>query len=191
MSAFELTVQGELGAKIRASVGGWEIESMTRGGGLCAAFIEKDVRPGIGDKINTIDGEDVSSLAPAAALDIIRNVLDGGGEVVLGFNRHYSGIILNPIDTHMPTNHKWNLITGLDQLSRRHRRSRDAVREKLYTTSGPRPSPTVDRSMQNLRDIDAQVEVWMREDMVVIHRVIYGEGEIDELIYNINMTHFR
>ena len=180
MANFELTVhEKNLNVKIRSSGNGLgiEIASMTRDGALHKAFLEKNERPGIGDKLIAVNGQDVSSLTSGKVLDILSAALNGTEDVVLGITRHHSGILLNPIDALAPKNHEWNMIKGREQMGSRHRCSRNAVREKLFTNRfGPIHNALRSRHIQNLRDIDAQVEVWRLEDTAFVRGVIFGEG---------------
>jgi len=179
MATFELTIaEKQLNAKIRESVnGGGEVDSLTYDGALHKAYLEKNIPPGIGDKLVTVNGEDVSSLMPDEVLGILRLELNGTEDVVLGITRHHSGILLNPIDARKPMNHEWNIIKGREQLGYLHRCSRNAVREKLLTIGSGKPilNALGSRHIQSLHDMDDQVEVWRLEDMAVIHGVIFGE----------------
>ena len=178
MATFEFTVQGNnLNVKIRPSVGGGvAVGSMARGGALHKAYLEKNIRPGIGDKLVAVNGQDVSSLMPDEVLGILWLELNGTEDVVLGITRHHSGILLNPIDARAPKNHEWNMIKGREQIGSLHRCSRNAVREKLFTNRfGPIHNALGSRHIQNLRDIDHQVEVWLLEDTAVVRGVIFGE----------------
>tara|TARA_B110000977_G_C10977862_1_gene454915 strand:- start:24 stop:638 length:615 start_codon:yes stop_codon:yes gene_type:complete len=178
MATFEFTIQEKnLNVKIRPSVkGGVEVGSMTRDGALHKAYIEKNIRPGIGDKLVAVNGQDVSSLMPDEVFDILRVVLNGGEDAVLGITRHHSGILLNPIDAGAHKNHEWNMIIGREQMGSLHRCSRNAVREKLFTNRfGPIRNALGSRHIQNLRDIDDQVEVWRREDTAFVRGIIFGE----------------
>jgi len=180
MANFELTVREKsLGVKIRSSGNGLgiEIASMTRDGALHKAFLEKNERPGIGDKLIAVNGQDVSSLTSEKVHDILSAALNDTEDVVLGITRHHSGILLNPIDARAPMNHEWNMIKGREQMGSRHRCSRNAVREKLLTNRfGPIHNALRSRHIQNRRDIDAQVEVWRLEDTAFVRGVIFGEG---------------
>ena len=178
MATFEFTIREKnLNVEIRPSVkGGVEVGSMTRGGALHKAYLEKNIRPGIGDKLVAVNGQDVSSLMPDEVLGILRLELNGTEDVVLGITRHHSGILLNPIDAQAPKNNEWNMIKGREQLGLRHRCSRNAVREKLFMNRfGPIHNALGSRHIQNLRDIDHQVEVWLLEDTAVVRGVIFGE----------------
>ena len=113
---------------------------------------------------------------PDEVLGILLLELNGTEDVVLGITRHHSGILLNPIDAQAPMNNEWNMIKGREQLGLRHRCSRNAVREKLFTNRfGPIHNALGSRHIQNLRDIDHQVEVWLLEDTAVVRGVIFGE----------------
>ena len=178
MATFEFTIQEKnLNVKIRPSVkGGVEVGSMTRDGPLYNAYLEKNIRPGIGDKLVAVNGQDVSSLMPDEVLDILSAALNGTEDAVLGITRHHSGILLNPIDARAPKNHEWNMIIGREQMGSLHRCSRNAVREKLFTNRfGPIRNALGSRHIQNLRDIDDQVEVWRREDTAFVRGIIFGE----------------
>jgi len=105
MTNFELNVhENKLDAKVRSCANGLgiKIASMARGGALHKAFLEKNVRPGIADKLVVVNGQDVSGLTPGKVLDILSAELNGVEDVVLGFTRHHSGILLNPIDARAP-----------------------------------------------------------------------------------------
>ena len=179
MATFELTVsEKQLNVEIRPSVsGGVEVDSMTCYGGLYNAFLKKNVPPGIGDRIVTINGQDVSGLTRDEVLDILGAALNDEEDVVLGITRHHSGILLNPIDAWEPKNHEWNIIKGREQLGVLHRCYRNEVREKLFTIGSGKPilNALGSRHIQNLRDIDDQVEVWRREDKSFIRGIILGE----------------
>lgn len=179
MATFELTVsEKQLNVEIRPSVsGGVEVDSMTCDGGLYNAFLEKNVRPGIGDRIVTINGQDVSGLTRDEVLDILGAALNDEEDVVLGITRHHSGIILNPIDPREPKNHEWNMIKGREQQGVLHRCYRNEVREKLFTIGSGKPilNALGSRHIQNLRDMDEQEDVWRREDTAFVRGIILGE----------------
>jgi len=178
MASFKLTIQEKnLNVKIRPSVsGGVEVDSMTCDGSLYNAYFKKNIRPGIGDRIVTINEQDVSGLTRDEVLDILGAALNETENVVLGITRHHSGILLNPIDAREPRNHEWNMIKGREQLGSLRRCSRNVVREKLFTNRlGPICNALGSRHIQNLRDIDDQVEVWRHEDTAFVRGIIFGE----------------
>jgi len=169
MATFEITEhEKKLGVKIRSSVkGGVEIASMTRDGSLHRSFLGENVLPGLGDKIVTINGQDVSRALPDAVLAILKTALVDDRDVILGFVRHYSGIFLEPLDAQAYMNHKWNEVDALTQWTTL----------RVYAHAAVRASMNEAEMSYKARAaaIKEQEAIWRKEQIIEVHRVIFGE----------------